>query len=314
MKLTEAQEQLAKADEALAAEPSTDFKPRPVESYPAESTGRRLAFASWVADPKNPLTARVAMNHVWLRHFGRGIVPTPADLGRNGRPPSHPELLDWLAAEFMARGWSFKEMHRLIVTSRTYRMASTPDEANAAIDPDNVYLWRMPSRRLEAEAVRDSLLFAAGDLDTTMGGPEIDHELGLESKRRSIYLRLAAEKEVEFLRIFDGPMVTECYERRPSVMPQQALALANSSLAQHEAERLAERLSAEVKDNDAFVEEACRWVLARRPEWEELKLCREFLADAGEDAVDGRENEGRLRRRSNLVLVLFNHNDFVTVR
>src|SRR5207249_8410215 len=139
---------------------------------------------------------------------------SPADFGRNGKPPSHPQLLDWLASEFMARDWKMKTMHRLIVTSRTYRMAATTDAANANIDPDNLFLWRMPSRRMEAELVRDNMLYIASDLDATRGGPEIDHNLGLSSKRRSIYLRLAAEKEVEFLRIFDGPTVTECYQRR----------------------------------------------------------------------------------------------------
>jgi hypothetical protein len=317
-KLAEAEKALAGAEEQLSAEPSTAYQPRPVESYPAESTGRRLVFARWIADPKNPLTARVAMNHVWLRHFGRGIVPTPADFGRSGRPPSHPELLDWLAAEFTAQNWSLKEMHRLIVTSSAYRMASTPDQANAATDPDNVYLWRMPSRRLEAEAVRDSLLFASGNLEMTMGGPEIDHNLGLVSKRRSLYLRLAAEKEVEFLRIFDGPMVTECYERRPSVMPQQALALANSELVRREAEALAAALSATSHNGDDFVAQAYARVLARPPLPEEIRLCREFLksvpiTNAGADSP-GDPHQQQQRRRGNLMLVLFNHNDFVTIR
>src|SRR4029077_8471733 len=116
---------------------------------------------------------------------------------------------------------------------------------DAAIDPDNVYLWRMNSRRLEAEAVRDNLLYVTGNLDATVGGADIDEKLGLTSKRRSIYLRLAAEKEVEFLKIFDGPSVTECYQRKPSVMPQQALALANSELALSQARILAGRLAAE---------------------------------------------------------------------
>src|SRR5439155_22882134 len=183
--------------------------------------------------------------------FGRGIVPTPADFGRNGRPPSHPQLLDWLAAEFMAQNWSMKAIHRLIVTSSTYRLASTPNAANAKIDPDNIYLWRMPSRRMEAELVRDNLLYIAGDLDATMGGPDIDHNLGLTSKRRSMYLRIAAEKEVEFLKIFDGPSVTECYQRRPTVMPQQALALANSELALGQARSLARKLDGQVGEDDA---------------------------------------------------------------
>src|SRR5262249_37492247 len=197
---------------------------------PKTSTGRRLALAHWIADRDNPLTARVAVNHIWLRHFGQAIVPSVFDFGRNGRLPSHPALVDWLAAEFMERGWSMKAMHRLIVTSSTYRQASTPDAANRAIDQDNKYLWRYPSRRLEAEAVRDAIFYVAGKLDQTMGGPEIDFPLGLTVPRRSIYFRHAAEKQMEFLAIFDGPSVTECYERKQAIMPQQALALFNSDL------------------------------------------------------------------------------------
>ncbi len=299
--LADNEKALAIAEKDLSAASATAFKPRTVESYPATSTGRRLAFAQWVADAQNPLTARVAVNQMWLRHFGRGIVPTPADFGRNGRPPSHPQLLDWLASEFVARGWSMKAIHRLLVTSSTYRMASTPDVANAKLDQDNFFLWRMNSRRLEAEAVRDNLLFVCGSLNLAMGGPEIDHNLGLTSKRRSLYLRLAAEKQVEFLKIFDGPAVTECYERRPSVMPQQALALANSELAHTEARRLAKQLATD--DDEGFVRAAFAQVLARRPTAEETRLSRDFLATTAKD-----------RARENFVLVLLNHNDFVTVR
>jgi hypothetical protein len=301
----DAEKKLGEAEKLAAAEPGTDYKPRPAEVYPEFSTGRRLALAKWIANRENPLTARVAMNHIWIRHFGQGIVGTPADFGFNGKPPTDPALLDWLAAEFMKRGWSMKEMHRLIVTSSTYRMASTPDLADAKIDPDDQFLWRMPSRRMEGELVRDNLLQAAGDLDTTMGGPEIDHSKGLTSKRRSIYLQIAAEKEVEFLKIFDGPSVTECYMRHPSVVPQQALALANSELALREAKALASELTAEKPDD--FVEAAYRRVLAREPKPEEKKLCGEFLS-----AEEKKSSEARARQ--DLVLVLFNHNDFVTIR
>jgi hypothetical protein len=298
-----AQTKFEEAEKLAAAEPDTKFKPRSSETYPEFSTGRRLALAKWIARRDNPLTARVAMNHIWLRHFGQAIVGTPADFGFNGKPPTDPALLDWLAAEFMKRNWSMKEMHRLIVTSSTYRMSSTLDLANAKIDPDNFYLWRMPSRRMEGELVRDNLLHVAGDLDVTMGGPEIDHAKGLSSKRRSIYLRIAAEKEVEFLKIFDGPSVTECYIRRPSVVPQQALALANSELALGEAKSLASRL-----DNAGdFVEAAYRRILARAPKAEERQLCVEFLA------AEAKKSSPQ-RARQNLVLVLFNHNDFVTIR
>ena len=328
-KTAEAEKALAEADKELAAAPTTAYKPRPTESYPQSSTGRRLAFARWVASLDNPLTARVAMNHVWLRHFGQGLVSTPADFGNNGRPPSHPQLLDWLAAEFMTRHWSMKAMHRLIVTSSAYRMASTPEEANARIDPDNVYLWRMNSRRMEAELVRDNLLYIAGSLDPAMGGPDIDHKLGLTSKRRSIYLRLAAEKEVEFLKVFDGPAVTECYERKPSVMPQQSLALANSEITLAQSRTLARILASEANDDTKFIRQAFLRILARRPNEEELRLCREFLAKQMErskekandsttpvanKAADKSPVAPQLRARESLVLVLFNHNDFLTIR
>src|SRR5262249_37518236 len=210
-KNTDAEKALTQAEAAAKQPDAPSYVRRTVPSYPKTSTGRRLAFAQWIAARDNPLTARVAMNHVWLRHFGQGIVPSVFDFGKNGRPASHPALLDWLAAEFMERGWSFKAMHRLMVTSSTYRMASTPDDADLALDPDNVYLWRMPSRRVEAEVVRDCVFYVAGRLDLTMGGPDVDHSLGLTVPRRSLYFQHAAEKQMEFLMLFDAPSVTECY-------------------------------------------------------------------------------------------------------
>ena len=215
-----------------------------------------------------------------------------------------------------------KSMQRLIVTSSTYRMASTPDEINAKSDPDNVYLWRMPSRRMEAEIVRDNLLQVAGNLDPTMGGPDIDHKLGLTSKRRSLYLRIAAEKEVEFLKIFDGPSVTECYQRRPSVMPQQALALANSELALTQAHVLATALGGDDRGDEDFVRRAFARILAREAKKEEQLLCTEFLASRAKtqtfqtklSSTSTTPLSGTARARENLVLVLFNHNDFVTIR
>lgn len=331
-KRVEAEKSLAGAEEKLKSPADKSFKRRSTDDYPTNSTGRRLAFARWIASTNNPLTARVAANHIWLRHFGQGLVPTPQDFGRNGKPPSHPQLLDWLAAELMtptaragrgvltapqggspktaspANDWSMKHLHRLIVTSSTYRMASTSDEPNTKIDSDNVYLWRMNSRRMEAEAVRDNLLYVAGDLDSAMGGPDIDHMLGLKSKRRSIYLRQAAEKEVEFLKIFDGPAVTECYLRRPTVVPQQALALANSELTITLARSLAKKLSADTGESaELFARRAFERILARHPNSQELNVCREFLETRSKDSSVERAREA-------LVTVLFNHNDFVTVR
>ncbi len=302
-KTAEAAKALAKAEEQMNAVPTTTFKPRPKDDYPAQSTGRRLAFARWIASADNPLTARVAMNHLWLRHFGRGIVTTPENFGTNGARPSHPALLDWLAAEFMETGWKMKPMHRMIVTSSTYRMASTPDEANAQRDPDNPGLWRMPARRMEAELVRDNLLHVSGALDLTRGGPDIDHAQGLTSKRRSIYLRTAAEREVEFLKIFDGPSVTDCYQRHQTVMPQQSLALANSELTIERSKELARTLGDGAAED--FVRSAFQRVLARVPTIQEMTACGAFLNRSGSDPA---------RCRENLILVLFNHNDFVTIR
>ncbi|HUR47600.1 MAG TPA: DUF1553 domain-containing protein [Candidatus Saccharimonadales bacterium] len=325
-KTAEAEKALAEKEKDLAAAPSTSYKARSTEDYPETSTGRRLAFARWIANRHNPLTARVAMNHIWLRHFGRGIVPTPADFGRNGAPASNPALLDWLAGEFTARHWSMKAVHRLILTSSTYRMSSTSDPADAKLDPDDIYLWRMPSRRMEAEVVRDNLLYVAGNMDPTMGGPDIDQNLGLTSKRRSIYLRTAAEKEVEFLKIFDGPSVTECYQRRPTVMPQQALALANSEIALAQARILCQKIgpSTQGKD-DLFIEQAFLRILARHPSKEETRLCLDFLSAQPVHARSAvavtpvvsktvRAGDEMGKKRENLILVLLNHNDFVTIR
>ncbi len=295
-----AEKLLAAAEKAMGAKPTTKYAPRPQAKYPAQSSGRRLAFARWLTDAKNPLTARVAMNHIWLRHFGQAIVPTVNEFGAHGQPPTHPALLDWLAAEFMAQNWSMKAMHRQIVLSSTYRMAGTPDDANAAADPDNVYLWRMPSRRMEGEIVRDNLLHIAGTLDATLGGPDIAHTAAQSSKRRSIYLRHAHEKLVEFVQIFDGPKVSECYMRDTTVQPHQALALANSQLTFEQSKVLTGELSRKNPDNAAFAEAAFIRVLAREPKPEERRLCEEFLADGA--------------ARENLVMVLFNHNEFVTVR
>src|SRR5262249_34612490 len=185
-KATDAEKALAKAEADWKLPVTTAYTKRPLATYSPVSTGRRLAFARWVADQDNPLTARVAMNHLWLRHFGQAIVPSVYDFGRNGKPPSHPALLDWLAAEFMERGWSMKAMHRLLVTSSAYRLASTPDDANLALDRDNKYLWRMNSRRMEAEVVRDCVFYVAGRLDSTRGGPDLDLKDGLTLPRRSL--------------------------------------------------------------------------------------------------------------------------------
>jgi hypothetical protein len=323
----EVEKALAKAEADLKLPASTNYTKRTVPTFPKTSTGRRLAFARWIADRDNPLTARVAVNHIWLRHFGQALVPSVFDFGRNGRPPSHPALLDWLAAEFMESGWKMKALHRLIVTSNTYRQASTPDLSNVAIDRDNKYLWRMTPRRAEAEVVRDCIFYVGGTLDLTMGGPDIVHKLGLTTPRRSLYFQHAAEKQMEFLEIFDGPSVTECYERRPSIIPQQALALINSDLTLTQARLLARRLAAKTgSDSAMFIRQAFEHTLSRPPSATELAECTTFLdeqtarhASAKRQAAnetDGRlpSSEPAVRARENLVHVLMNHHEFVTIR
>lgn len=299
-KVEAAEKALAKAEADEKLPPTTSYTPRSQTLYPKTSTGRRLAFARWIADRDNPLTARVAMNHIWLRHFGQAIVPSVFDFGRNGRPPSHPALLNWLAAEFTEHNYSMKHMHRLLVTSNAYRMASTPDEANMDRDRDNVYLWRMPPRRLEAEVVRDCVFYVAGKLDQKMGGADIPHAQGLTTPRRSIYFQHAQEKQMEFLKIFDGAPVSECYQRNGNVLPQQALALANSELTRSHARVLAETLAKKTGgDQMAFTIAAFESVLSRPPTDVERSECVEYL---------------KLRPRESLVHVLMNHHEFVTVR
>jgi hypothetical protein len=305
---------LAKAEAELKLPATTGYAPRVGNAYPQTSTGRRLALAKWIADADNPLTARVAVNHIWLRHFGQALVPSVFDFGRNGRVPTHPALLDWLAAEFMERGWSTKAMHRLIVTSNAYRMDSTPDSANQAVDRDNVYLWRVAPRRLEAEAVRDAIFYVAGKLDLTTGGPDIDYPLGLTVPRRSLYFRHAAEKEMAFLEIFDSAAVSECYERKQSIIPQQALALANSTLTRQQAKVLGRSLSAKHSEPAAFTVAAFETMLTRAPTQAELTECLGFLKEQERRSREHREADPELRARESLVHVLFNHHEFVTIR
>jgi hypothetical protein len=291
------------------------------------STGRRLALAKWIVDRNNPLTARVAVNHVWLRHFGKPLVPSVANFGLNGKPPTHPALLDFLAVRFVEDGWSMKKLHRLLVTSQTYRLGSqAPEGENPKKDPENLWLWRMNPRRMEAEVVRDSILAVAGELDRTPGGPSLDEKLGQTSHRRSLYFRFNTQYKMEFLDQFDPASPSECYERRESVVPQQALALCNSALALSQARLLARRLAQPDVD---FLTAGFEQVLGRPPTAEERGRCERFLREQAAllreparlaafppapDAVVPPAADPAQRAREDLIHVLFNHNDFVTIR
>ncbi len=310
-----AQKRLAAATTALTQAPQGYHTVGKV--YENRSSGRRTAFAKWIGSPDNPLTARVAVNHLWLRHFGRPLVPTVFDFGLNGKPPTHPKLLDYLATELVRTNWSMKALHRLMVTSATYRMRSSAGAENhpsAAIDPENDYLWRMNPRRMEAEVVRDSILALSGELDLTMGGPEIDETKGLESKRRSIYFRHSPDTQMEFLKMFDGPNPVECYSRNESVVPQQALALANSQISVEKSRVLAAKLGI-ASTPDAFVQIAFETILGRPPSAQEKAVGLRFL-EKQPDLLAGWKVDapGATRARENFVHVLLNHNDFVTIR
>jgi hypothetical protein len=277
--------------------------------YPAVSTGRRKALALWITSADNPLTARVAVNHVWNWHFGRPLVDTVADFGRNGHKPANPELLDWLASELMRSGWSLKHLHRLILTSNAYRMHSAVghNETSHRADPDNRLLWRFPHRRAEAEVVRDSLLYVAGELDQQMGGPPTENTVADTTfRRRSLYFSIYPEEggTPSFLGLFDAPNPCDCYRRDRCVVPQQALALTNSELVHDLAGRLAERLAG--LDNAQVIEQAFLRVLACRPTSRERDVCVRFLA--------GRTGETRRRAIAGLVRGLFNHEGFLSIR
>lgn len=309
-----------------AASPST--LPN-IRSYPRHSTGRRRALAQWLTAPDHPLTARVAVNHIWARHFQQPIVATVDDFGRNGAPPSHPELLDRLAVELVERNWSLKELHRRLVTSRLYRTASSVTDSDQwqqhrQLDPDNRLWWRAHTGRMEAEVVRDSLLATANLLDSRMGGQELENDQVLASNRRSLYFSCQPEVDgrSEFTALFDAPEPLQCYRRTRSVMPQQALALFNSALVHRLSEQLADELWLQTQQAPApqrqFVEMAFQQILARSPRSHEMQACLEYLqtsstATAGE-ATDPSASDSALHARQGLIRALWNLNDFVTVR
>jgi hypothetical protein len=265
----------------------------------ARSTGRRKALADWLARPDNPLTARVIVNRLWQHHFGRGIVATPSDFGTMGAGPSHPELLDWLACELAGRGWGLKAMHRLIVTSATYRQSSRAGRAALAADPENELLSRYRRTRLDGEAIRDALLAVSGTLSATMGGPGVFPDLpeeltrltvkgaiwpvsasAEERSRRSLYVFVRRNLRYPFFEAFDRPDTNaSCPQRSVTTIAPQSLTLLNSTLAHDTAAALADRVARDGgPDPDARVRLAFRLAFGRDPDPSEQALARGFLA------------------------------------
>lgn len=250
---------------ATYGNPPTEI-PRP----DGRTSGRRLALAEWIASPQNPLTARVIVNRVWYHHFGRGIVATVDNFGKMGEQPTHPELLDWLAVEFMKRGWSIKQLHRLIMTSEAYQMASVFDHGgNLNKDPQNQFLWRFRPQRLDAEIIRDNMLAVSGSINLTIGGPAIFPHVPKEILdtekvkgrwenqpdgpavwRRSIYVYQRRSLPFPMFETFDHPdMNLSAGQRNMSTVPTQALTLLNNPFVLRQAELLAQRILIEAPDD-----------------------------------------------------------------
>ena len=320
------------AAQAALGKAKEDYTPLG-KQYPKTSTGRRTALARWMTRTENPLTARVAINHIWMRHFGQPLVDSVDDFGVRAAPPSHPELLDWLAVELMENNWSMKHIHRAMVTSSTYRMrssAASPGHRNLAADSGNRYLWRMNPRRMEAETLRDSLLSVAQELDRTVGGPELDQYAGQTSRRRSLYFTHTPNENMQLLKTFDQADPAGCYRRFESIVPQQALAMSNSEMSFTQSRLLARKISGAVGDNPReFVAAAFERILARAPSAEEqtesvtfLHRQTELLKDStkltrfqsGQTSEVQASADPSLRARESLVHVLINRNEFVTIR
>ncbi len=316
----------------LAAEPVAFLPPD------KSSSRRRLSLAHWLASPENPLTARVIVNRVWQWHFGEGLVRTPNDFGLNGERPAHPELLDYLAWWFMNEaGWSLKELHYLIATSRVYEQSHANREEYAAVDPQNRLLWKRSLVRLEVEPIRDSILAASGRLDRTMYGPPVYPLIpkeALESHadktsiwpaydeqaaaRRTVYAFTKRSLVVPLLEVFDLCDTTRSSpQRNVTTMPTQALTLFNSEFIVQQAAHLARRLRAEAGDDPgAQIDLAWRLALCRPPTADEAAAMRQFLADEirqlrSERGDAASETELADEARQQFCRVLFNLNEFV---
>ncbi len=310
----------------------TVFRPEPRN----RSSGRRLALARWLADPQNPLTPRVIVNRIWQKHFGFGLVRSPSDFGARGEKPTHPELLDWLAHWFVREGWSFKKLHRLILTSNSYRMSRKWNPHYGEEDPENRLMWRMPRVRLEVEAIRDSMLAVSGRLNRRMYGPSMFPNISRaaleghsdpdtvwkpsaeeeDRSRRTIYVFLKRSLVVPMLEVLDLCDTTKTASRRmtTSVAPQ-ALILFNSEFVNRQARYLAARLENEVgTDPEKQIVRAYTLALARPPSPTEKGNLLAFLRQEADDQirqqaiVPANARRGALREMCRVIL---NLNEFV---
>jgi hypothetical protein len=253
---------------------------------PFRTGSGRLELAMAIVNPENPLTARVLVNRVWLHHFGNGLVRTPSDFGLRGEAPTHPELLDSLASQFMANGWSIKTLHRTIMLSETYQQQSQSHTEGESIDPENRWLWRMNRRRLDWESLRDSLLIVSGQIDFTMGGPSVPLLSEPFSARRSVYGFIDRQNLPGLFRTFDFVAPdSSAPQRLQTTVPQQALYLLNSPFMQQQTAALANRISPQQNASDSAdveqrIPDLYELIFSRSPTADELQLGKDFLADA----------------------------------
>lgn len=294
----------------------------------APSTGRRLAFAKHLTSGKHPTVGRSLANRIWMHHFGRGIVETPGDFGALGGKPSHPELLDWLAAELVDSGWSLKKFHRLIMTSTVYRQSSRRDPSAADADEDGALLSRYPARRLDAETLRDAILLVSGRLDPTAGGPAVpvaEDSVGLvtpegDSPRRSLYLQVKRSSPVSILTTFDAPVMgVNCDQRDVSTSASQSLMMMNGDFVLNSAKQVAERIKAETPEDerpavDRHIERAWLRIYQRPISDEEMEWAKAFAAEH-RAALDqnGAEGDRDLIVLAHLCQQLLNSNEFLYV-
>ncbi|MGV3533294.1 MAG: DUF1553 domain-containing protein [Chthoniobacteraceae bacterium] len=304
------------------------FGATPLPEDVAKKSSGRLQLAEWIADRANPLTARVIVNRIWHYHFGAGLVRTPSDFGVRGQAPDHPELLDWLATRFVEDGWSMKKLHKRILLSRTYQLASTDVTQNIAVDPDNQWHWRFDRRRLDAESLRDTLLTLSGSLDSaplnephpfpppdkwefTQHHPFADT---YPTNKRSVYLMTARLNAQPFFQTFDGPdRNASAAVRDSSVTTAQALYFMNDEFVHEQAEKFADRVLKEASDDRARIERAVTLVLHRPVKDEERERLESFLTQAREKlaAEDLPEDKRERTAWAGVARVLFRTNEFL---
>ena len=291
-----------------------------------KSSGRRRALAEWITSKNNLLAARVAVNRIWQFHFGRGIVRSANNFGQLGTPPTHPELLDWLALRFIETGWSFKEMHRFIMSSRTYQMSSSIQEAAAAVDPNNDLFWKFDSRRLSAEEIRDSILLTNGSLNSNPYGPSFYPQLSREvlagqsrpgsgwgqsneadQNRRSVYIHVKRSLLTPLLTAFDFPDPDlTCEDRFITLQPAQSLALLNSEFVHQQAARLAKSIEPQAIGDEEVVRKAILAVLSRKASEEEIENGTALIARLQSDFSVNRDRAVEL-----YCLSVLNWNEFL---